>query len=153
MEIIDDFEVFAFKIFLDNEPLKRVFFKYRCEMKKFKINSDGLEKGLRESLSELIDNNEIPAVFSPAGFSLSCRLGKETSIEREGNSLGIVVRERAHFFRAVSVLCQKGEFGDGEIFREKCKFENFGILIDNLRNAVLKSDTIDYDTPYGDNGL
>ena len=122
-------------------------------MKKFKINSDGLEKSLRESLSELIDNNEIPAVFSPAGFSLSCRLGKETSIEREGNSLGIVVRERAHFFRAVSVLCQKGEFGDGEIFREKCKFENFGILIDNSRNAVLKSDTIDYDTPYGDNGL
>ena len=25
LEIIDDFEVFAFKIFLDNEPLKRFF--------------------------------------------------------------------------------------------------------------------------------
>lgn len=116
MEIIDDFEVFAFKIFLDNEPLKRVFFKYRCEMKKFKINSDGLEKGLRESLSELIDNNEIPAVFSPAGFSLSCRLGKETSIEREGNSLGIVVRERAHFSARCLFFVKKENLATGKSF-------------------------------------
>lgn len=112
-------------------------------MSKLKLNPAELGESLRDALSELIVCNEIPAVFSPAGLSLFCRFGDETVICRTGNRVMITVRERVHFFRAVSVLCQMGQIGEGAVYREKCEFREFGILLDNSRNAVLKPETIE----------
>lgn len=62
-------------------------------------------------------------------------------IEKSGNRCRIFYREKAHFFRGVSLLLQNSAQNEMEI-EEKVNFSSNGIMLDCSRNGVPTVDTI-----------